>query len=36
VILSTLAEPDVEAYLRASGVSGPQLAALRARLVGSA
>ena len=33
LILSTLAELDVEAYLRASGVSAPQVAAVRARLV---
>jgi protein-tyrosine phosphatase len=33
VIVSTLADLDVEGYLRASGVGDPELAALRARLV---
>jgi protein tyrosine/serine phosphatase len=36
VILATLAELDVEAYLRASGVSDAELAGVRTRLLGPA
>ena len=36
VILATLAELDVEGYLRAGGVSARELAAVKARLVGPA
>jgi hypothetical protein len=34
VIAAMLAELDVEAYLRAAGVTGEDLAAIRGRLLG--